>query len=620
MKRTKKIRFGFVFSILLLGILTPLLFNTTLVKAQNSFIEVYAFDAYTLNPIVGAELYLYDDMWMFVDFGIADVTGFYNFTGLNAGSYYVEFFATSYPYNQTFVTLSYDGDSQTIVFLAEPSFIPGTGFIEVYVYDSSTMSPISGAYVELMTDDWTYITDDITDAYGFCNLTGLGAGSYWVSAEETDYELDDQYVMIDYDGEGEYIEFYLDKIYTPGIGYIEVEVYGSDTLALLPFADVYLYNDNWYSITSGVADASGFYNFTGLGAGTYIVEAITTGYFWNDTMVTLDYDGEGKFIQLYIPPEPTPGDGYIEVYVYDQITLLPIENVDLNLMTEYFIYVDFGMTDVSGFYNFTYLGVGTYIIEAHYYGYQTSQTYVTIDYDGEGECVEIYLSPIVRTIEILSPTDSETVEGGSVLVMCYISEVYDFDYLEVYVNSIYITEVQNFAQESPYEFIVPVFLNGSNVIAVVGYWYDASSAMDSVTIDSIDVVPIVNIREGDIANYYYNATVSMNIEAFWNFTFVEWIAPFYMNTSVYFYMWDDSGPLGEYNYYLSVNVLNGYVPYDPTGQFDQNHLFPFCSLQPNVQLGDVAPVVPWDDLVVVTGSMPWIYTDVWVLETYTGSP
>ena len=615
MKSTKKIRFRFVLSILLLGILTPLLFNVVHVKAQNSYIEVYAYDAYTLDPIAGANLYLYDETWMYLGDGFADITGFYNFTGLEPGNYFIEFSAPGYAFNQTFVTITNDGDGETIIFLAEPSFIPGDGYIELYVYDSITLDPVFDAYVELLSWDWEYITDDTTDALGFNNFTGLGPGDYWVVVDDPSYDTFEQLVTINYDGEGVSLIVYLDLPYTPGIGFIEVEVYGSDTLAPLAFADVALYNYHMKLITAATADASGYYNFTGLGPGEYVVEASYLGYLWNDTFVVIDYDGEGEYVLLYLPPEPTIGDGYIDVFVYDQSTYLPLENVELNLVTQYYVPIVIGMTDITGFYNFTYLGVDTYFLYAYLSGYETNETSVTIDFDGEGEYVELYLSPIVRSIEILSPTDSEAVEGGSVHVICDVSHLSDLSFYDIYVNDEYITRVYSF-WNNVYQFIIPVFQNGTNEIEVVAFWYDASSANDSVTIDSVNVIPIVDIEEGDFCNYFVNITSSDLAFFIWNFTFVEWVTPFYMNTSVYMALGDKYGIDEEYEYYMEVNVLNGYVPYDPYDQFDQCHFFPFCTLQPDADIGDIAPVYQLHDLATVTGSMTWNYTDVWYMEVF----
>ena len=591
MKNRKKTLFGLVFSVLLLGILSPLFSPSLTVNAQtDGYIEVFVYDSITLDPIFGAQVELYDENYNYITMGGTNIDGFYNFTGLGVGGYWVEAWLGNYEWSSFYVTIDYDGEGEYLEIPLVKIFIAGDGFIDVYVYGSDTLAPIEDAEVDLFSLNYYWIHGGMTDVDGFYNLTGLGAATYIVSASADGYEWDNTYITIDYDGEGEYWLFYLDPIFIPGTGFIDVYVYGMDTLAPIEDAYVDLFNDEWYWITGGLTDISGFYNFTGLGAATYIIEANAADYEWNEAYVTIDYDGEGESITIFLPPSFVPGDGFIDTYVYNNDTHNPIEGAGVRLYDEYDNFIDMGYTDISGFYNFTGLGVSGYRIEAEASSYGYNESYVIIDYDGEGEYLELYLPPIIRTINILYPSDSQTIEGGMVLVGFDASEPYELETINVYVNGEYVTTIGSLGGGSLTEFIVPVFENGTNTIELEAYWYGMSVAYDTVVINSVNVIPTVDLKEGDILNYHYKALSSTN-EAHYNFTFTEWISPFEMNTTVVLSMWDDSGPLMDLEYWMIINVLNGYVSVDPSGEFLYMHFFPFGCLLPDADIGDITALL-----------------------------
>ncbi|MHA1203018.1 MAG: MSCRAMM family protein [Candidatus Heimdallarchaeaceae archaeon] len=619
MKYMKKISFGFIFSVLILGIIVPLFSPSILVMAQTSIIEVNVLEFGTSNPIEGVTVELYDSMYMDLDEGITDVAGFCEFTSLDAGDYFVFVDPPGYlNVPEEYVVIATDGDTEIVNFYLTLAYTPGDGFIDVYVYDSGTTNPIVGAEVELycMGED---ITSGVTDGTGFYNLTGLGAGDYYVFADATDYEADSSTVTIDYDGEGKLAVFNLDLIFIPGNGFIDVFVYDPSTLTPIVGADVELRNFNSYLITTGVTDGTGFYNFTGLGAATYSVWAEATDYYANESSVTIDYDGEGEYLMLYIAPYYIPGSSSIGVYVYDNNTLNPIANAAVRLYTEYYGWVDMGNTNMAGYYEFSGLGAAKYIVEGQMNHYETNSSLVTIVSDGDTESLDLFLPPIVHTIDILSPSDSDTIEGGLVLVNCDANDEWFLDYIEVYVNAILIiTFVIDGGPPFQSEFFVPVFGNGTNTIELVAYWLDVTSDSDSVEINSINVIPVVRLKEGDILNYKYDLLTSTQ-EADYNFTFTNWLSPFEMNTAVILHMWDDTGVLMHSEHNIVINVLNGYVSVDPTTQFLYRHFFPFIGLLPNPQIGDKTVLTMWHEILTVNGSISWSYTDMWTLE-YLGGP
>ncbi len=532
MKLKKNIFFVLTFSILLLGIIAPLFSPSLLVKAQTSFIDVYVYDAFTYDPIIGVDVVLFDDLYDHIGDGLTDITGYYQFSSLGIGDYYVEIYATGYHWNTTFIHIESEGEGRLVEFYQEPIFTPGNSFIDFYVYDAITLDPIVGANVILSNEFWEYIT-------------------------------------------------------------------------------------------SGVTDIDGFYNFTGLGAAMYIVEVYAVGYEWEDSDVTIDFDGEGEYLELYLSPSFIPGNGFIDVYVYDAITLDPIVGADVELFSESWSYITSGVTDIDGFYNFTGLGAAMYIVEVYAVGYEWEDSDVTIDFDGEGEYLDFYLDGLPpRSITILSPTDSQIVAGGAVLVSFTVSDEINLDIVDIYVNTEYITTTY---YEGNNELFVPVFQNGSNDITLYADWSDGSYAIDTVTIESADVIPLFPIEVGDFFHLKGDLLGSTEMMD-QNFTFIEWLEPFVMNVSAIYHLYDDTGTIDILEGWNAVNVLNGYIPYsDGSGiGMATTRFIGFTGLPcpestgTYPTIGDVTIFGMWNNIFTIIGSVTWKYTEVWILVNMYG--
>jgi hypothetical protein len=375
-----------------------------------------------------------------------------------------------------------------------------------------------------------------------------------------------------------------------------------------------LYDEFYSHLEDNATDSNGYYQFDALDIGDYYVEVYSSGHAFNYTMITIDYEGEGELVEFYNELEYTAGMSYIEVYVYDNDTLSPINNAQVRLFYELDnSQIDMDFTDSSGFKNFTGHGYGEYRIEATATGYTMNSSLVFIDYDGEGEYLLLYIPPVVRTLDILSPTDSQTVEGGSVLVEYSASDSSNLDYIDVYVDAGYVTTLS--IMGSPYtECIIPVFENGTNTILLEGHWYDASIGSDSVDINSVNVIPIAKIREDDI---YNSIQVDLfNAETYeYNFTFIAWISTFEMYTQFDLHQYNSTHTILQDTYYLTINVLNGYVSTDTSGMMMlYNHFFPFGCILPSPSIGDKLPWVPWNQMILhINGSKQWKYTEVWTV-------
>ncbi|MEE9411294.1 MAG: hypothetical protein V3V41_10235, partial [Candidatus Heimdallarchaeota archaeon] len=343
-----------------------------------------------------------------------------------------------------------------------------------------------------------------------------------------------------------------------------------------------------------------------------------TGYNGNETSVVIDYDGEAEQVDLYISEAYVPGIGYIEVFVYDFATLLPISGATVRLYDEYYYDIDMGFTDGSGYYNFTSLGIGDYIVEASAATYVTQSNATYMSFDGEGLHVEIYPYKITKNFDILTPTDSQTVEGGSVLVGYSADDPTGLEYIDVYVNAALITTLDIYG--GPYtECIVPVFANGTNTIYLEAHWYDTITASATVDINSVNVIPIVKIQEGDILNYRQLDLI--NVETYdFNFTFTTWLSTSEMLTKFDFHRYDAGGTIELDQYWLTINVLNGYVSSDTSAMMLlYNHFFPFGSFLPSPVVGDKTAWTAWGQmLVAINGSTPWEYTEVWTATDSSG--
>ncbi|MBW6470943.1 MAG: carboxypeptidase regulatory-like domain-containing protein, partial [Methanosarcinaceae archaeon] len=120
---------------------------------------------------------------------------------------------------------------------------------------------------------------------------------------------------------------------------------------------------------STTTNISGFYNFTGMSNGTYIVNASLAGYYINSTNVTI-IGANVTDVNISLSPMPTY---LVSGYVTDVSSGLPLDNVTVMTNTSLST-----TTNISGFYNFTGMSNGTYIVNASLAGYYINSTNVTI--------------------------------------------------------------------------------------------------------------------------------------------------------------------------------------------------------------------------------------------------
>lgn len=217
-----------------------------------------------------------------------------------------------------------------------------------------------------------------------------------------------------------------------------------------------------------------------------------------------------------------------------------------------------------------------------------------------------------HTIDILYPLDNQTTISGLEPVGFNVSDNANLKDIVIYTNDDFISTL---AIDGDFidEIFIPLFNNGTNIITLQAIWDDFSNANDSVEVDSTFIFPQIELKEGDVLNYYYNE-IDSSVEGYYNFTFNEWLSPFEMNTSLEIELWNESSIIASSENYLVINTLNGYVSEDSSLQFLYNHFFAFGRNIPGAISGDKTVFEEWNDIITLTGYLSWRYTDVWTFE------
>jgi len=215
---------------------------------------------------------------------------------------------------------------------------------------------------------------------------------------------------------------------------------------------------------------------------------------------------------------------------------------------------------------------------------------------------------------IVEPTTGATVSGGQVYVEFDASDPEYLQEIHVFVNGEFITTchiIDNF------DLIVPVFQNGTNTIELMAFWSNMTTLNATVTVYSVDVVPIALPNPGDYINWRVEAdSYTQDL----NFTFGDWLSEFEVDVSGIVHMYDESGTIMLDYVEMAVNVLNGYIPFGNMG-WEYMHFFCFSGLQSLevidsfADVGDAAPFFAWNDLLVVDGSTIYEGYAVWTLSS-----
>ena len=383
-----------------------------------------------------------------------------------------------------------------------------------------------------------------------------------------------------------------------------------------------------------VIEFNNYYYFTGELAGTFQVIFYSNGdivFTYLDmeldqgAIVGLNYgldlnyytaytDGLSDVNNFAIEFSPMEGSGVLGISVYDNNTLSPIQNAQVDVYNDTGHKIASGLSDIDGFYKAVALTSGNYRVEISANGYYSTSQIEYIE-GSEIYTVDIFLDPVPeREILIISPTEGQTVEGGVVYIEFTTPNIADIVLVDMFVNDVWIANTTSLYSEY---ICVPVFENGTNLIRLEFLWLDTGSANVELSVESIDVVPLHVIDDGD----YFSMTVEfpdigMFIEQ--NFTFV-WYSEFELNVTCTMRSFDSEDTTLDYmEYYVRVNILNGYITDSDIPGFISTHFALFNRITLETTIGDPFISSMWSDIVFIENSIVWRGNEVWTVTLMGG--
>ena len=357
----------------------------------SGYIEVTVRDSDTLDLIPSAYVRTYESGTNnLIDSGFTDVNGFYTVTELDIGWFDIIVSKPGYYNMEKFNYINWIGDDDYLLFLLNP-MPPDSGYIEVNVKDSDTLSAISSAYVQTVNMSSGLVIDSgWTDGSGFYNVTGLFIGWYEVTVSRPSYKTQSIQDYINWNGDDDYLYFLLEEM-PFNSGYIEVRTF-NETGGIKEGVTVKTYNASGL-IDTGVTDATGFYNITGLVIGWYEVNVTYLAYQEQSQSDYINWNGDDDYLTFWIVPNP-PDSGYIEVNVYDSITNLSISNALVEVINQSSgLLIQTGYTDPSGWYTIVNLTIGWYTVNVSKEGYIAQSKTENINWAGDDDYLSFYLIP-----------------------------------------------------------------------------------------------------------------------------------------------------------------------------------------------------------------------------------
>ncbi len=381
-----------------------------------------------LSPIAGAFVKVIKYGFWVADTGYTDSTGFYNVTGLSIGEYEIEVSKPGYYDDSKIdlihqsVVLSQGYDDDYLYFYLNEMPYDG-GYIEVTVKDSTTSNLLSSAKVELLNfTTGQVLSSGYTNNVGEYTITGLWIGWYEVRVSRYGYKTETKFNYINWNGDDDYLTFSIDEMPFDS-GYIEVRVY-NDTGDPVENAVVNTYNyTSGLLIDTGHTDVNGTYNVTGLMIGWYSVNVSMLTFYGQEKNDYISWFGDDDYMTFYLTTLP-PDSGFIEVYVIDNITLTPITGAYIQTINQSSgDVIDWGYTDMSGYYQIENLTIGWYEVNVTKGGYKAPESQLAeINYVGDGDVLKFYVLPYPPDsgyIEVEVIDDATTLALVNATVDCY---------------------------------------------------------------------------------------------------------------------------------------------------------------------------------------------------------
>ena len=317
---------------------------------NSGYIDVTVYDSVSYFTISNAFVEVTNvTSGLVIDSGYTGGSGFYKIINLTIGWYSVEVIRDGY-YGQTQQTyINWAGDDDYLSFYLD-ELPPDSGYIEVTVKDDDTLLPIENVLVTCNYLNGTYFTSGYTDSSGFFNVTGLYVGWYTIEVSHTDYGGDSQDDYINWNGDDDYITFYL--VITPP-GWIEVRVFDAYNYNPIPNAYVRCFNTtSGELVDEGFTDSSGFYNITGLLIGFWTVNVSHATFIMDSQDDYINWRGDDDYLYFYLDLTFEPITGPIAIFQDRAPWNLNVTEpilVDNSLSYTMYNSSDMGIVDLSSF-------------------------------------------------------------------------------------------------------------------------------------------------------------------------------------------------------------------------------------------------------------------------------
>ena len=314
------------------------------------------------------------------------------FSNLALGTYYPEASAPGYTSASGSVTITgTDANKQIDLLLCKSA-----GDVTVYVYDSETDLPISGASI-------SGTASGTTNSSGYCVFKNITYGSnlpFYASA--TGYESGSGTATISRAQPTDTVVIYLDPI--PKTGDIDVTVVDSETGD--PISGAYVSGCGQYGYTNYYGDIS-FYDVL---YGGYTISASASGYYSGSAYASISKNYPYDSVTIYLDPIPTSGD--ITVRVVDSETGYAISGASVLSASRS------GSTNSSGYAYFYDVPFGSYTFTASKSGYYSDSSKATISLSDMTDSITIYLDPIPTsgdiTVYVRDKDTNAVISGASV--------------------------------------------------------------------------------------------------------------------------------------------------------------------------------------------------------------